>query len=176
MNSTDATGKMPRYELKDELARFCLPEANRNPDQKLAWMNSICILFLIIGIFGSKPATVSIKAVPPVEEAVPVLLEPMAPPPAAVEDQKEAQTDEEKPEVPQVVVVVPQSPEIHFAVPTLGNLAVSGAMAQAPPLLPLQPPPRSALCPPRSTARAPAASGRSRRIRKSRWSRASRDG
>jgi protein TonB len=77
--------------------------------------------------------------VPPVEEAVPVIVEPLAPPPA-VEDQKEEPSDEEKPEVPQVVVVVPQSPEIHFAVPTLGNVVAPGAMAQAPPLLPLQPP------------------------------------
>ena len=140
MSSTDTKGTLPQYELKDELARFCLPEANRNPDQKLAWMNSICILFLIIGVFGSKSATVSIKPVPPMEEAVPVIVESMAPPPPTAEDREEERTDEEKPKAPQVVVVVPESPEIHFAVPTLGNLVAAGAMAQPPPLLPLQPP------------------------------------
>jgi len=33
------------YELKDELARLCLSTARREPERKLAWVNSVCILF-----------------------------------------------------------------------------------------------------------------------------------
>ena len=46
----DANRISPGYELKDELARFCLPTANREPELKLAWVNSVCLLFLLIGI------------------------------------------------------------------------------------------------------------------------------
>jgi hypothetical protein len=35
----------PRYELKDELARLCLPLAGRDANLKFAWTNSICLLF-----------------------------------------------------------------------------------------------------------------------------------
>ena len=54
MNNMDANRTSPGYELKDELARLCLPAANRDPNRKLAWVNSICILFLLIGIFGAR--------------------------------------------------------------------------------------------------------------------------
>ena len=50
----DANQTSPAYELKDELARLCLPAANRDANQKLAWVNSVCILFLIVGIFGAR--------------------------------------------------------------------------------------------------------------------------
>ena len=43
----------PAYELKDDLARLCLPSASRDVNLKLAWVNSVCILFLLIGIAGA---------------------------------------------------------------------------------------------------------------------------
>ena len=136
MNKTDADG-IPARELKDELARFCLPEANRDPNRKLAWMNSICILFLLIGIFGAAPAAMSIKPVPPVEEIAPVMLETPAPPQIITPNENQNQT-EQQPEAPNVVVVVPNAPNINFSVPTIGNLVAPSAMAQAPPLNPMQ--------------------------------------
>ena len=69
------------YELKDELARLCLPQANRDPNRKLAWVNSICILFLLIGILGAQRGSISIKPPPPVEEIMPVMIEPATLPP-----------------------------------------------------------------------------------------------
>ena len=48
----DANRTAPGYELKDELARLCLPQANRDANLKLAWVNSVCILFLLIGILA----------------------------------------------------------------------------------------------------------------------------
>jgi protein TonB len=126
--------------LRDELARFCLPSANRDSNRKLAWINSICILFLLIGIFGSKPASIVIQPVPPLEEVIPVIIEPTPPPPQTVTvDQKQEQTEERTPEAPQVVIVTPESPNINFSVPTIGTLLVPNAIAEAPPLKPLQP-------------------------------------
>ena len=148
----DANRTSSGYELKDELARYCLPEANRSPDRKLAWMNSICLLFLLIGILGAKPAAVSTKAVPPIEEAVPVIVEPIAPrPQPESQQQNQEQAEQQKQEAPQVVVVVPDAPSINFAVPTIGNLVAPNALAQAPPLRPMEPPAALKTIPPTLT-------------------------
>jgi len=140
MNTMDANQMLPSYELKDELARFCLPAANRDPNRKLAWINSICILFLLIGILGAKPAAISLKPLPPMEQAIPVVVEAPPPPQTVTPNQNQEQPDQEKSEAPQVVVVTPPSQNINFSVPTIGNLVVPNAIAQAPPLQPLQPP------------------------------------
>lgn len=138
MNNTDAN-RIPARELKDELARFCLPAANRDPNRKLAWMNSVCILFLLIGIFGATSASVSIKPVPPIEEIMPVAVETPPPPQVVKPIQIQSQNEEQKQSVPNVVVVVPNAPNISFSVPTIGNLVAPAAMATAPPLNPMQP-------------------------------------
>jgi protein TonB len=135
MNNTDAN-RMPQRELKDELARLCLPLANRDPNRKLAWMNSICILFLLIGVFGAAPAMMSIKTVPPIEEIMPVAIE--TPPQTVTPTRNENQDEHQKPSAPNVVVVVPNAPNISFSVPTIGNLVAPAAMAQAPPLNPME--------------------------------------
>jgi protein TonB len=141
MKHMDANRISPGYELKDELARFCLPEANRDSNRKLAWANSICILFLLVGILGARPASISINPVPPVEEIIPTIIEPLpAPPPTTADEPEKNQNEQEKSETPQVVVVTPNTPNINFAVPTIGNLVAPGTLAQAPPLRPLQPP------------------------------------
>jgi protein TonB len=130
---------MPKYELKDELARYCLPSANRDPNRKLAWVNSICILFLAIGLVGAKPAKISMKPLPLIDEAIPTIIEQLPPPPQTAQEQNQEQADEEKTETPQVVIVTPNAPNINFEVPTIGNLMVPNAVATAPPLNPLQP-------------------------------------
>src|SRR5579862_6717296 len=138
MNNTDAN-RIPARELKDELARLSLPSANRDPSRKLAWMNSICILFLLIGIFGGAPGAVSIKPVPPIEEIMPVAIETPPLPQAVKLIEIQAQNEERQPSAPNVVVVVPNAPNISFSVPTIGNLVAPSAMAMAPPLNPMQP-------------------------------------
>jgi TonB family protein len=139
MKTMDANRNSSGYELRGELARLCLPEANRDPNRKLAWMNSICILFLIIGIFGARSAAMPLRQVPAVEEIIPALIEPV-PTPTTDANQNENQNDQEKTEAPQVVVVTPEVPSINFSVPTIGNLIAPSALAQAPPLRPMQPP------------------------------------
>jgi protein TonB len=140
MSPTDANRILPGYELKSELARVSLHAAELDPNRKLVWVNSICILFFLIGVLGSKRGSISHRGPPPMEEIIPAIIEPLPPPPeAATQPQTQEQTDPDKPETPQVVVVTPEAPSINFAVPTIGNLVVPNAIAKAPPLNPLRP-------------------------------------
>jgi TonB family protein len=133
----DANRTTPSYELKDELARYCLPAANQDSNLRFAWVNSICILFLLVGILGARRGLIAINLLPPLKEFVPVVIEPMALPPQATTENKE-RTDEEKSDAPQVVMAFPNSPNINFAVPTIGSLVAPAALASAPPLEPLR--------------------------------------
>ena len=140
MNVLDANRTELGYELRSELARSLLHATDRDPSRTLAWVNSVCILFLLIGVAGSKPASIAIKPLPAVEEATAAIVEPLPPPPQARPEQvNQEQNHEETPDTPQVVVVTPDAPSINFAVPTIGNLVVPNAIAQAPPLAPLKP-------------------------------------
>ncbi len=137
----DANTKPPTYPLKSELTRLSLHATERESSGKIAWVNSICILFLLIGIVGSRLGQASIKPLPPLEVAVPAIVEPAPPPPkSASQEQQHEPSETEKPDTPQVVVVTPDAPNINFAVPTIGNLVVPNAVAKAPPLHPLQAP------------------------------------
>ncbi|HEU6449479.1 MAG TPA: TonB family protein [Verrucomicrobiae bacterium] len=128
------------YELKDNLVRHALSSAQRDPNQKLAWVNSICILFLLIGIVGARRGIISIQSAPPLRQIVPVVLEPMTAPPQATAEQKPPV--EEKNVEPRVVVALPQAPNISFSVPAIGTLVAPSALASAPPLQPLAAPER----------------------------------
>ena len=126
----------PGYELKNELARLCLPQANRDANLKLAWVNSVCILFLLIGIFGARRGLIAIKPAPPLQEIIPVVIEPITLPPEETTEKK--QTVEDKNDAPQVTVIIPQSPNISFSVPTVGSLVMPASLASAPPLEPMR--------------------------------------
>jgi TonB family protein len=127
------------YELESELARTALHATERDPNRKLAWVNSVCILFLLIGVFGSKPASIRIRPLPPAEAVSAVIVEPLPPPPQTQsEQQNQEQNSQEQVDTPQVVVVTPDAPSINFSVPTIGNLVVPNAVAQAPPVTPLK--------------------------------------
>lgn len=140
MNTTDAMQKYADCPLKSELAQFCLPAAKRDPHRKLAWVNSICILFLLIGIFGATTPIFKIKNPPPLEQAIPVIVEPTLPPPAKITAQQNPEpNDEPKPEAAQPVLVTLNSPAVNFSVPTIGTLVVPNAIATAPPANPLAP-------------------------------------
>lgn len=134
---------VPGYGLKSDLARLCLPAANRDPNRELAWMNSICVLFLLIGILGARPPEVVVRPLPPLDvEIIPAIIEPIVPATQAQEQAQEQETaDQDQPAPPQVVAVTLDAPSINFAVPTMsGNLLVPSAVAKAPPLAPMAPP------------------------------------
>ena len=132
----DANQTTSAYELKDELAHLCLPQANRDANLKLAWVNSICILFLLTGILGARRGWIAIKPAPPLAEIVPVVVEPVTLPPETTPQRTE--TDEDKDDAPHVAIVIPQSPNISFSVPTIGSLIVPANLASAPPLEPMR--------------------------------------
>jgi periplasmic protein TonB len=139
MITTDANQTRPHFELKSGLARFSLQAIDPALDRRLAWVNSVCILFLLIGILGSKPAKMSLKALPPVEEVSAVVVEPITPPPQPSQpEQTQERNDRSDSETPQVVVVTPEAPSISFAIPTIGNLVVPNAIAKAPPIAPMK--------------------------------------
>jgi protein TonB len=139
MKVLDANRNELGYELESELARISLHATDRDPNRKLAWVNSVCILFLLIGVSGSKPASVRIRPLPPVEEVSAAIVEPLPPPPQTrSEQQTQEQNNQEQVDTPQVVVVTPEAPSINFSVPTIGNLLVPNAVAQAPPVAPLK--------------------------------------
>jgi protein TonB len=127
------------YELKSGLARYSLTPGGQEGNLKLAWTNSICILFLVIGIAGARRGVISIKTLPPIREVVPVVVIPMTlPPPTAIPQKKEQPHQESQ--QPRVVVALPNTPNVNFSVPTIGTIVASGALASAPPLNPLQSP------------------------------------
>jgi TonB family protein len=123
------------YQLKSELARVCLPAPHAHDQRNLAWTNSICLLFLAIGLVGFRPAPPPPIAVKPLEEAQPVVIEAPPPPPPSADQQNQDVAPIEKPDSapPRVVVVTPESPAIRFSVPTPGNLVVPIAQSVAPP-------------------------------------------
>lgn len=131
----DANRTAPGYELKDELARLCLSMGSREPERKLAWVNSICILFLLIGILGARRGVISIKSVQPIREEVPVVVQPAVLPPQAVAP-KPVQAEQNN--QPRVLVVLPNAPNVNFGVPTVGTLVADAALASAPQAAPVR--------------------------------------
>lgn len=127
------------YGLKSELARYCLTSERQDTNLKLAWVNSICILFLIIGIFGARRGIISIRNVPPIRQIIPVVVIPRTLPPQVTVPQKREQPRQQN-QPARVFVALPRAPNISFSVPTIGTLVNSADLASAPPQNPLQAP------------------------------------
>jgi TonB family protein len=123
------------YELKDELARLCLSTARREPERKLAWVNSVCILFLLIGILGARQGVISIKPVPPIRQEVPVVVQPTVLPPQPVAPKPEQPQPNNQ---PRVLVALPNAPNVNFGVPTAGTLVADAALASASQVAPVR--------------------------------------
>jgi periplasmic protein TonB len=122
------------YHLRSELARVCLPAPERDAYRRLAWANSVCIFFLIIGVVGARSRLPVPSRPPPIEQPVPIVIEPLPPPPPSTEvKQIEPQNEDQKEIAPQVVAVTLNTLAIDFSVPTIGNLVVPMSAAPAPP-------------------------------------------
>ncbi len=135
MNNTDVNRILPGYGLKDELARLCLTTASREPERKLAWVNSVCILFLLIGILGARQGVIAIRPVPPIREEVPIVVQPTVLPSQAIAQKAE---QPEPVNQPRVLVALPNAPNVNFGVPSAGTLVADAALASAPQLAPVQ--------------------------------------
>jgi protein TonB len=124
------------YKLSDDLARLCLPQEFKDSYRRLAWVNSVCALFLLIGLVGLKPPPVVTRPLSRIEEPVPVIF---TPPPQEVKQQLEVQP-EEQPEqtqdivdTPQIVTVAAADAKVAFSVPIQGQVAIATEAHMAPP-------------------------------------------
>ena len=125
-----------QYSLSDDLARLCLPQEYRDSYRHLAWVNSICALFLIIGLIGLNPPKIVVKELLPLNTIVPVVLEPEEPsePEMKNETEKPPETDEIITDQPVVATVVAANPaNVAFALPVKGPVILAPAKFAAPP-------------------------------------------
>ncbi len=129
------------YALHSDLAQFCLPAAGRDANRILAYVNSICLLFLAIGLAGLNPPRLQQKVPEPIQVFVPIeIAQPPEPP--KTEPQPQEQEPDRQPdtpvEMPQVATVVASDPtQVKFAVPVEGPVVFAPAkFAQAPPTAP----------------------------------------
>src|SRR5438876_2864595 len=136
----------PGYALHSDLAQFCLPAASRDANRKLAYVNSICLLFVAVGLAGINPPPLEQRVPEPVQAFVPVeLAQPPEPP--KTEPQPQEQDPEPQPDttvvMPQIATVVAADPtQVKFAVPVEGPVVFAPAkFAQAPPPAPPKPGP-----------------------------------
>ena len=130
------------YQLSDDLARLCLPQEFKDSYRTLAWVNSICALFLLIGLVGLKPPKVVVRQISKPEDVVPVIFTPPEEPPKA--EPEMAKPDEPPPpdtptDVPQVAAVLAAADPttVAFAVPVQGAVAIApqAHLASPPPLV-----------------------------------------
>jgi periplasmic protein TonB len=142
MSSRTASTGAPserQYELSDDLARLCLPQEFKDTYRNLAWVNSICFLFLVVGMLGIRPPAVLVRAITQPTETMQVILPPEQepPPPTEFKPPEETETPDTPPDAPQVAVVTAMAatPDIRFAVPVVGvtNVVSNAAEASAPP-------------------------------------------
>ena len=133
------------YTLSSDLARLCLPTEYQDTTRVLAWVNSICFLFMLIGLVGLKAPRIVERPLTPLTEVVPVIF---TPPEEQPKPQPEVKQDEPEPQdkpldTPQVAVVVAaaDASQVAFAVPVQGAVAISSArFATPPPPLNIAPP------------------------------------
>src|SRR5438309_11241499 len=64
------------YALSSDLAKLSLPAAYRDQYRVLAWVNSICFLFLLVGLIGLKTPRIVVRPLSQLQEIVPVVFTP----------------------------------------------------------------------------------------------------
>lgn len=148
MDTRTAAGTIRQYQLSDDLARLCLPQEFKEAHRQLAWVNSICALFLVIGLIGLKPPPVIEKPINEPVEIVPVVFTPPEEPQQTPQEQvmDEPDTIADVPtEMPQVVTVVAAADApVAFAVPVQGAVVVAAQAQMAPPPPAVTAPPKPA--------------------------------
>jgi protein TonB len=126
------------YQLSDDLARLCLPQEFSDSYRILAWVDSICFLFLVIGLVGLKPPQIVQRPLSEPPDTVPVVLTPPEEPPKTepeVKPDEEQQPQDTPEQTPQVVTVVAAADpsKVAFAVPVQGAVAIAAEARLASP-------------------------------------------
>ena len=117
------------YQLSDGLARLCLPAEFRDSYRRLAWVDSICFLFLVIGLIGLRAPRIVERPLTPPPENVPVVFTPP----------EEQQQTVETPQIPTVVAA--NAPNVAFAVPVEGAVVLAPVNRAPPPPMVTKAPP-----------------------------------
>jgi|GEM_PF-3149878 len=140
---------LPEYRLKSDLAAYCLPRANRDDARKLAWANSISLMFVVVACMGLRQPVFVIREVAPLPEPMRAELLP----PVDAEDKTAESTEEQEPEdlaeeMVEILVVVPvlvaAPQDVTFSVPVQGFVAIAPDARYVPPppaVIPKAPPP-----------------------------------
>src|ERR1051325_1800531 len=84
----------PKGYASSDLAYASLYATERDPNQKLAWVNSVCLLVLVIGVLGARFGSFRPRPVAPMEQAVPAIVEPLPPPQSPSETKPQEQTEQ----------------------------------------------------------------------------------
>lgn len=144
MESAFSTASPHVYALSSDLARLSLPQEYKDANRLLAWVNSICCAFLLIGIVGLKPPEVRIKPLSEVMDVVPVIITPPEELPKPVTTEQPPETDqptEDTPDTPVVATVVAaNAAAAAFAVPVEGPVILAPMRFAPPPPRDLRPP------------------------------------
>jgi len=131
-------GSTQGYQLSDDLARLCLPSEFKDSYRTLAWVNSICLAFLLIGIIGLRPPKIVERPVTPPQEIVPVVFTPpeeqQKPQPVVKEEEPKEEQEEAPVEAPPIpTVVAANTPKVAFSIPVEGPVVLAPITRAAPP-------------------------------------------
>src|SRR5262245_57088962 len=112
---------MPEYRLTSDLAQYSLPSANRDETRRLAWANSICLVFLGIAIIDLWQPVFQIRAVsPPAEPMAVIILPPVNDPEPLVNTPDDKPDEEPLDDAPAPIltpVLVAAPTDVSFSVP-----------------------------------------------------------
>jgi len=133
------------YQLSDGLARLCLPSEFRDSYRRLAWVDSVCFLFLVIGLIGLKAPKIIERPITPPPENVPVVFTPpeeQPKPQQVVQEEQPPEEQQQTVEAPQIpTVVAANAPNVAFAVPVEGAVVLAPVNRAPPPPMVTKAPP-----------------------------------
>lgn len=133
---------------QSDLVELCFPKSAPESDliRRLAYANSICLMFLVVAVIGLQTPVFVIETPKPAETPIPVVFEPPPipqTPPSLIPQSNNDLPEPDQPVVdaPQVApVVVADSADVAFAIPVEGPVILTPAKYAAPPPRVIPPP------------------------------------
>src|SRR5258706_14997138 len=133
------------YQLSDGLARLCLPSEFKDSYRRLAWVDSVCFLFLVIGLIGLRAPKIIETPLTQPPENVPVVFTPpeeQPKPQQVVQEEQPPEEQQQTVETPQIpTVVAANAPNVAFAVPVEGAVVLAPVNRAPPPPIVTKPSP-----------------------------------
>src|SRR6476620_11045311 len=97
-----------KYRVTSQLSKLCFPQEHKYSSRRIAWANSLCILFLSIGCLGLKALPLQIRPLTEVVEFTPIEIPPVEEPPTLQtrEEPREGETPSELAAEPSIATPV----------------------------------------------------------------------